>query len=151
KPGGAIARRGRRAHVAPPRAMRPERIPRRYRRVVEQFVSGNDVRLLRNGGESFRAMLEAINQAEGAVLVEMYWIACDTVGRSFAEALLKARGRGVQAAVMYDSVGSWDAEEEMFDELSRAGVGVLEFNPLAPWKQRFRLARLTARDHRKIL
>jgi cardiolipin synthase len=39
----------------------------------------------------------------------------------------------------------------MFDELVECGARVLEFNPVAPWKRRFRLMRLTRRDHRKIL
>jgi cardiolipin synthase len=39
----------------------------------------------------------------------------------------------------------------MFEDLRRAGVQVIEFNPIAPWKRRFRLSRLTRRDHRKIL
>jgi len=43
------------------------------------------------------------------------------------------------------------ASSGMFDELREAGARVIEFNPIAPWKRRFRLSRLTRRDHRKIL
>jgi cardiolipin synthase len=39
----------------------------------------------------------------------------------------------------------------MFDELEAVGVRLLEYNPLAPWKKRFALGKLTRRDHRKIL
>jgi cardiolipin synthase len=39
----------------------------------------------------------------------------------------------------------------MFAEMRAAGIGVLEFNPVAPWRHRFRLDRLNRRDHRKIL
>jgi cardiolipin synthase len=52
---------------------------------------------------------------------------------------------------MYDSLGSWEADDAMFDDLVRAGIKVVEYNPLMPWKKRFRLGRLTLRDHRKLL
>jgi cardiolipin synthase len=39
----------------------------------------------------------------------------------------------------------------MFEELKAAGAKVRVFNPVAPWRRRFRLDRLTLRDHRKIL
>lgn len=128
-----------------------QRIPRRYRRVAERFVSGNHVQLLRNGDQSFGAMLKAIAEAQQQVLLETYWFGSDGVGRRFAEALSGAKARGVEVAVLYDSVGSWEADEQMFEQMSGEGVHVLEFNPLGPWKKRFRLARLTLRDHAKIL
>jgi len=107
--------------------------------------------LLRDGAQAFPAMLDAIGDAERQVLLEMYWIDSDQTGRRFATALADAAARGVQVALLYDSLGSWEAESSMFVELERAGVAVVEFNPLAPWKKRFRLARLTRRNHRKIL
>jgi len=39
----------------------------------------------------------------------------------------------------------------MFSELEALGAQVLEYNPIAPWRQRFSLARLSRRDHRKVL
>jgi cardiolipin synthase len=96
-------------------------------------------------------MLEAIRSARRQVLLEMYWFDSDKTGQQFASALGQASERGVEVAVIYDSVGSWEADGAMFDELRRAGVHVIEFSPLMPWKRRFRLDRLTLRDHRKIL
>lgn len=96
-------------------------------------------------------MLDAIEGARRQVLLEMYWFASDVIGRSFARALSAAAARGVEVAVIYDSLGSWESDLEMFEELSRAGVKVFEYNPVLPWHKRFRLAKLTRRDHRKIL
>lgn len=127
------------------------RIPRRLRAVEERFVAGHRVTLLRDGARAFPAMLDAIREARRQVLLEMYWFDSDEIGRRFANALIEAAERGVEVAVIYDSLGSWEADPEMFSEMRRAGVGVIEYNPLAPWKKRFRLARLTRRDHRKIL
>ncbi|HEY8942945.1 MAG TPA: phospholipase D-like domain-containing protein [Polyangiaceae bacterium] len=121
------------------------------RRVQERFVAGNRIRLLRDGAEAFPVMLEAIAGARRQILFEMYWFDSDRIGRRFAAALLAAAGRGVEVALIYDAVGSFTADPEMFTELARGGVKVIEFNPVAPWKRRFRLQRLSRRDHRKIL
>jgi cardiolipin synthase len=117
----------------------------------EHLVEGNQVRLLRNGVAAFPEMLSAIARAEQQILLEMYWFGSDQIGRRFARALTAAAQRGVEVAVMFDAVGSVGASDEMFAELERAGVQVIEYNPIAPWKRRFRWLRLTRRDHRKIL
>lgn len=127
------------------------RIPRALRQVREQFVEGNRIGLLRDGAEAFPAMLDAIHSAERQVLLEMYWFASDRIGRRFAQALSEAAARGVQVLVIFDSLGSWESDATMFEELTRAGAHVVEYNPVLPWHRRFRLARLTRRDHRKIL
>ena len=131
---------------------RPERLPWALRRVREErFVAGNRLRLLQDGREAFPAMLAAVDRAQTQVLLEMYWFDSNRIGRRFAAALIAAVQRGVEVAVIYDSVGSLGADPTMFVDLASAGVHVLEFNPVAPWKKRFRLSRLTRRDHRKIL
>jgi cardiolipin synthase A/B len=127
------------------------RIPRALRQVREQFVEGNRVWLLRDGVEAFPAMLDAIANAERQVLLEMYWFASDKIGRRFASALSDAAARGVQVLLIFDSLGSWESDIGMFEEIRRAGAHVVEYNPVLPWHQRFRLVRLTRRDHRKIL
>lgn len=133
--------------------MERPRFPLKFRPVHGRFVPGNAVELLRDGREAFPAMLQAIAQARRQVLLEMYWFDSDSVGRRFAEELLRARRRGVEVAVIYDSLGSLGADRDMFAELEAAGIHVLEYNPVAPWRRRFRLsfARLSRRDHRKIL
>jgi cardiolipin synthase len=130
---------------------RPKKVPFRLRKVREHFVEGNRVTLLRNGAEAFPAMLGAIESAEQEVLLEMYWFESDTIGWRFVEALSGAAGRGVRVAVLYDSLGSWATDAELFASLVGAGVKLREFNPLAPWKKRFRFDRLSRRSHRKIL
>lgn len=109
------------------------------------------MRLLRNGQAAYPQMLTAIERAEAQVLLEMYWFASDTIGQKFAAALTRAAERGVEVAIVFDAIGSVGASDLMFEQLERAGARVIEFNPIAPWKHRFRLSRLTRRDHRKIL
>ena len=133
--------------------MTKQRVPLRFRKVHARFIPGNAVRLLRDGLEAFPAMLEAIAQARRQVLLEMYWFDSDFVGRRFTEELSRARRRGVEVAIIYDSIGSIGADRGMFAALEADGAHVLEFNPVAPWRRAFRLSfsRLSRRDHRKIL
>lgn len=133
--------------LAPP----ARRIPRRIRRAAERFVSGHHVRLLRDGEQALPAMLAAIDAAKYQVLLEMYWFASDRVGQSFADALGCAAERGVDVAVLYDSVGSWDTHPDMLDRARARGVRIVEYNPVLPYRRRFRLDRLTRRNHRKVL
>lgn len=127
------------------------RIPFALRQVREHFVANNEVLLLRNGEQAFPAMLRAIRDAEHQVLLEMYWFASDSAGRRFAQALAQAAERGVEVAVSYDALGSIETDLSMFRDLVRRGVHVLEFNPIAPWRRRFRLGRVMRRNHRKVL
>ncbi|MEZ4372656.1 MAG: phospholipase D-like domain-containing protein [Polyangiaceae bacterium] len=124
---------------------------RRFSVPHEHFVAGNRLLLLRNGSQAFPEMLTAIEGAKRQVLLEMYWFDSDHIGRRFADALLRAAARGVEVRVIYDAIGSIDADDAMFEELSRGGVRVVEFNPILPWRERFRWARVSRRDHRKIL
>jgi cardiolipin synthase len=142
-----------RPHLLGASSMPKQRVPLRFRRVHARFVPGNHVRLLKDGREAFPAMLEAIAQARRQILLEMYWFGSDRVGRRFAEALVQASRRGVEVAVVYDSVGSITADRTMFGEMERQGVQVLEYHPVAPWRRRFKFSftRLSHRDHRKIL
>jgi len=114
-------------------------------------LAGNRVALLHDGAQCLPAMLDAIASAKHEILLEMYWFGSDRTGRRFAEALAdKARG-GVRVCVIYDSIGSIEAEESMFDSMRAAGCRVHEYNPVAPWRSRFRIGVVHRRDHRKIL
>jgi len=119
--------------------------------VPERFVEGNSVRLLRDGSQALPAMLEAIEAGVRQILLEMYWFGSDRVGMQFADALARAARRGVQVAVLYDSIGSLETDISLFNGLRAAGCHVIEVNPLWPWHRRFRFDRLAWRDHRKLL
>jgi cardiolipin synthase len=96
-------------------------------------------------------MLTAIDGARQQVLVEMYWFDSDRVGRRFAEALKVARARGCEVALVYDALGSITADGAMFQDLRDHGVLVRDWNPVAPWRQRFAADRLSRRNHRKLV
>ena len=117
----------------------------------EALVSGNRVTLLHDGKQAFPAMLEAIAEAKREILLEMYWFASDTVGQQFADALVARAATGVKVRVIYDAVGSIQSDGRMFSRLRDAGCEVEQYNPIAPWRARFRIGVVNHRDHRKLL
>jgi cardiolipin synthase A/B len=131
--------------------MRLLQFPSYARSVEERFVKGHRVLLLRDAREAFPAMLDDIASARRQILLEMYWFDSDATGRKFAAALAAAAQRGVEVAVQYDSFGSWETDEDMFEEMRAAGVKVVEFNPIKPWRYKFSFDRLSIRNHRKLL
>lgn len=114
-------------------------------------MSGNHVTLLHDGAQALPAMLAAIEDAEREILLEMYWFGSDRTGRQFADALMARAREGVAVRVIYDAVGSIQTDSRMFEDMRRAGCEVEEFNPIAPWRARFRVGLVNHRDHRKLL
>lgn len=114
-------------------------------------IGSDEVRLLRDGVEALPAMRAAIAIAKREVLLEMYWIAPDTVGIAFRDALVERARAGVTVRVIYDAVGSLSIAPSFWDPLVRAGGEVREYHPLSPLRPAFDLARIEQRNHRKIL
>ncbi len=112
---------------------------------------GTDIRLLRDGGEAFPAMTEAIASARDRVRFENFIFAGDATGRRFAEALSTAARRGVDVRVLYDPIGTLMVRGgSIAAVLRKDGVTTRPFrplSPLAPWSW----LRLRHRDHRKTL
>jgi cardiolipin synthase len=94
-------------------------------------------------------MLTAIRAARSEILLEMYWFGSDETGRRFAAALRERAEQGVRVCILYDAVGSWEADRSMFAALRGAGCRVHEFNPPRRFRLRWRLG--NRRDHRKLL
>ena len=114
-------------------------------------VGSDRVRHLRDGREAYPAMLEAIGAATREVLLEMYWVGADAAGVRFRDALVACARRGVAVRVLYDDVGSLGLWPSWWDPLRAAGGRVTAYNPVGPWRRRFRWSRVWFRDHRKLL
>ena len=108
---------------------------------------GNRVTLYRLGSEFFPPLLEAISRAHYSVCLEFYAMCDDETGRSVADALVAAAGRGVRVFLLYDYVGSFETPAAFFKKLSKAGVSCCAFNP-PPFSRG--LAWFDKRDHRKV-
>lgn len=110
-------------------------------------VPGNQVHLLIDGPNTYRAMLEVIAQARQWVHFENYIIRSDAAGWRFAE-LLAARAReGVQVRVIYDWLGSFATSRGFWNYLRKAGVAVRVFHP----PQLVDAVTNISRNHRKLV
>ncbi len=118
---------------------------------VDLDPSGERVTLLRDGVEALPAMLKAIRAALREVVLEMYWLDSSMAGKVVVEALTQRARAGVAVYLIYDAIGSLGVDGAMYDDLLASGARVLEFNPIAPWRRRFRLGWVSQRDHRKML
>jgi cardiolipin synthase len=116
------------------------------------LLGGNKVILLQNGAAAYQAMFAAMSGARNSINLETFIFTDDEVGRQFASLLIAARRRGVLANVIYDGFGSMATSAQFFDRLRRAGVSVVEFNPMNPLRAKGSLLKsVKQRDHRKLL
>ena len=122
---------------------------RLFCRVTQAWPSaGNQVRLLKDGPETYAAWLEAIGRAEQFVDLEVYIFQEDSTGAEFAQALLAAVARGVRCRVLYDWLGCLTRTSKTFWQgLRTGGVEVRGYNPPHPAHP----LRWISRDHRKVL
>ncbi len=109
---------------------------------------GNAVTLFFSGDEAYAAMVDEIAQARSFVHLEMYMFLSDQVGQEIARALSRKARTGVAVRVVYDAIGSAEADELMFEQMRDAGVRVEVFRPVAPWRKR---SGILGRNHRKNL
>ena len=138
------------AQVEGPRGPHPASLSREILVTGTPLVSGNRVRLLEDGPDTYRAMFVAIAAASDHINMETYILEDDEVGRRFADALIARQRAGVQVNLIYDGVGTLGTPEEFFQRLRDSGIRTLQFNPVNPatakagWE-------LNQRDHRKLL
>ncbi len=119
-----------------------ERVTRR------PLYEGNNVEPLVDGDAAYPAMLAAIDGAQRSITLVSYIFDNDVAGRTFLDALARARDRGVAVRVLLDDVGARYSKPTMLGELRAAGVPVAAFLPTRI-RRLFRYANL--RNHRKIM
>jgi cardiolipin synthase len=124
---------------------------------VEQLIAasplyaGNEVRVLRDGAQTFPAMFAVIESARHTLDLEYYTMENVKSGGRELGALLQAKSRaGVRVSVIYDAVGSMSTPAAFFQGLRAAGVRLLQYNPINPLEAGDGYAP-NDRDHRKIL
>ena len=120
----------------------------RYARSLYRIRRGNALNVLVGGGLTFRAMLAAIDGARRSICLETYIWEDDRMGTRFADALMARARAGVTVRVIFDAIGGFGMSDAFVDKMMAAGVEVLEYHPIAPWRARFNVSK---RDHRKIL
>jgi cardiolipin synthase len=119
----------------------------RYAYDPRELSRGNQIKVLRDGDQTYPAMLRAIEGAESFVHLEVYILEDDTVGELFRDVLCERARDGVTVRLMYDAFGSFSLSSGYLEDLHEAGVITHEYRPLV-WRTWGKWGR---RDHRKIL
>ena len=118
-----------------------------WRVAAARVTSGNAVRLLVDGPDTFDTMHAHIAAAKVSIDFEHYYWAPDEIGLGFVDALEAAAKRGVRVRVLADWVGSRGGTIKRLRSVVRAGGEVRVFNP--PGFRRW--LGLMPRDHRKAV
>jgi len=111
------------------------------------FVSGNHIKLLRNGVEYFPALEQAIHNATSEVYLQTYIYENDTVGIRIGKAMIQAVQRGVSVNLLIDGFGSQYLSKPYVQSLRDAGIKLMFYRPkISPWTlKKNRLRRLHAK------
>ena len=110
------------------------------------ILSGNAVQVLQNGDGFFPLLFEDIAKAKESIHFETYvwWKGeiCDRLAHTLAA---KARD-GVEVRMTLDATGSTQGDDELFEEMEKAGVKISYYHPI-----RIRdLGLINNRTHRKV-
>lgn len=112
------------------------------------FTGGNEVRLLLNGGATYEAMFEAIEQAEFYVFVQFYIVKDGVTGQRLKELLIRKANQGLRILFLYDEIGCLKLVPSFFDAMREAAIEVSGFKTTQGRQNRFQI---NFRNHRKLL
>jgi cardiolipin synthase A/B len=108
---------------------------------------GNQFLLLEASDQYLDRLIQAIDQAQSYILLEMYLVQSGVVAGRFIEALVGAAHRGVGVRLVFDGFGSLGLSQADRRRLIDAGVELRLYNPVQLRKR----LRNFLRDHRKLM
>lgn len=106
-------------------------------------LDGNRLRLITHGPALRTALIDLIDGAHATLKLYYYIFASDGSGQMVRDALIAARGRGVDVTLMVDAFGSADAPDDFFVPLVAAGARFGRFGTR-------RSTRYLIRNHQKM-
>jgi cardiolipin synthase A/B len=146
--GLAIAQDQETLRIRTPLGAEDPRFPDYVARLVGRPITNGDrYVVLRNGDETFPAMLEAIERARQRIRFETYIYSQGVIPAKFTRALTGAARRGVDVQIVLDAVGTSDMGQETLQQLKDAGCHIGSHNPV----RNYTLEAVNYRTHRKIL
>ena len=114
-------------------------------------VSGNMVSVYHDQADTvLERLLTVIAGAQHHIHLEYFTFRPDHSGTKVADALIRKSQQGVQCRLLVDYVGSFGWPNIFLSRLTQAGVKVVYFMPLVPWRGRRWGLRFNFRNHRKI-
>ncbi|RKD33515.1 cardiolipin synthase [Thermohalobacter berrensis] len=112
------------------------------------FTSNNRTKILKNGDETFKHIIDEIKNAKHHIHMEYFIIKDDDIGNKIREILIGKAKEGVKVRVIYDDVGCWRLSKNYINSLKASGVEIYPFYPVIfPVLSR----ELNYRNHRKIV
>jgi cardiolipin synthase A/B len=152
---GPLSRRQARKVLARVSAQAPDADAFDRQLAIEQIIAesplytGNSVRVLQDGTQTFPAMFAAMRGARRFLYLEYYTLQdVRSGGRALSDVLAAKSRAGVRVRVIYDAVGSLGTPAAFFTRLRAAGVKFVVYHPIEPLTSPLAL---NERDHRKIL
>jgi cardiolipin synthase len=97
--------------------------------IFEPWREGNLVRLLENGEQYFPRVFRSIASAKSEILIEVFILFEDRVGRELQVQLIEAARRGVKVYLTVDGYGSADLSTAFINAMAVAGVNFHMFDP----------------------
>lgn len=111
-------------------------------------TAGNEVQIFHDGEQAFKAICEAIDQAERYIHLEYYIFQGDATGEKLLALLEKKAKEGLEVRLLVDAVGAWALRKSQIAGFVNAGGKFAEFLPVALFSRPFSL---NLRNHRKII
>lgn len=105
-------------------------------------------KVLTNGEETFKKMIEELKGATHHIHLEYYIVRDDEIGREIKNILIEKAKAGVKIKFLFDAVGSWKLSKKYISELREAGVEMVPFSPV---RLPFLNHKVNFRNHRKII
>lgn len=118
------------------------------RNSASPFSINNEVKVLKNGEETFDTIIQALEEAEETIHLEYYIIRDDRIGRRIRNILIDKAKQGVCVRIIYDSVGCWELTDDFFEPMRAVGI---ESHPFLPVLSPLLSRELNYRNHRKII
>ncbi|PWR76252.1 cardiolipin synthase [Methanospirillum stamsii] len=131
------------------------RISYQYKRMMYMLMESNkapvtlcnSVRVFVDGNEKFKALLEAIRNAEDHIHLEYYILKDDEIGNEIFAALTERAKAGVTVRFLGDGLGAAGPRKSFFEPYLKAGGKLALFFPSL---MNISHPRLNYRNHRKI-
>jgi cardiolipin synthase A/B len=110
------------------------------------ILAGNAVEVLQDGDGFFPVLFREIGRAKESIHLETYVWWRGEICRRLARALADKARQGVEVRLTLDAAGSSEGDDELFEQMAKAGAKISYYHP-------FRLADvgvLNNRTHRKL-
>ncbi|MBC3847126.1 cardiolipin synthase [Winogradskyella echinorum] len=122
-------------------------IPLLYNSENSKLTINNAVRLIKNGDEKFKLLLEDLKNANHHIHLEYFIIKDDKIGTEVLNLLCDKAKDGVEVRIIIDDVGS-SITSKMKRKIKESGIEMFSFMPVLFSKF---TGQMNYRDHRKIV